>query len=406
MNTFAKLFRGDRIIWTIFALLCAVSIIEVYSASSILTFTTDYWLPISRHVMFLTIGTLFVLGVHSIKPKYFSLMGIALIVAWGLLFATLIWGHETNEASRWLSIVGIKFQPSEIAKLCLVVFTAFALSRKKNEEDDLLTFWTILGAAIITCSLILIDNGSTAILLFTVVILMMFVGQVSWQRLGMLIIILVALAGMSFIILKYVPDNVLADSPLSRSVTWKHRIFDPGTQLDVRDPDFRINDKNFQESHGYIAIANGNVFGRFPGNSIERDVLPQAYSDFIYAIIIEEMGLIGGLGVLLLYTILFIRAGIIAKRSEKNFSKYLVIGCALMMVLQAMTNMAVAVGIIPVTGQPMPLMSRGGTSIWITCIYFGIILSVSCFDNPEGKEQEQAIEAELEEQKEHQNATA
>ncbi|GHT39582.1 rod shape-determining protein RodA [Bacteroidia bacterium] len=397
MNPFNKIFRGDRTIWVIFLFLALVSIIEVYSASSMLTFQTDdYWRPISRHVLFLFIGTIVVLATHVIPPKYFSVIGVCLVATWGLVLAAHYWGGRTNDASRWLTLAGLKFQPSEIAKLCLIVYMAFILSKKKSDDDDENTFWWILIAGIITCGVIFIDNGSTAILLFLIVILMMFIGQISWKRLLSLLAVMLILMVGALAILKNTPDDILRRSPLRRSVTWKHRIFDHQNKLSVTDATFEINDKNFQESHGYIAIANGGVFGRFPGNSTERDVLPQAYSDFIYAIIIEEMGLIiGGLGVLFLYTILFIRSGIIAKRSEKNFSKYLVIGCSLMLVSQALANMAVAVGLIPVTGQPMPLMSRGGTSTLITCVYFGIILSVS----RDNLAQEREIEAELEAEK-------
>ncbi|MDR0834061.1 MAG: FtsW/RodA/SpoVE family cell cycle protein [Candidatus Symbiothrix sp.] len=390
-----KIFRGDRVIWGVFLFLCLVSIIEVYSASAMLTFNTNYWSPILRHVMFLLGGTFVVLFFHNIKAKYFSLIGIFLIFAWGLLLAVQLWGIRLNDSARWLSIFGLRFQPSEIAKLCLIVFTAFTLSKKKNESDDMLTFWTILIATLITCGLIVLDNGSTALLLFGVVIVMMFIGQISGKRLGLLIAVLVAVGGISVSILMVTPDTTL-EKVFPKALTWKNRLFGSSTEINVTDPAFRIDDKNFQESHGYIAIANGGILGRFPGNSTERDILPQAYSDFIYAIIIEEMGLIiGGLGVLLLYIILFIRSGIIAKRSEKNFSKYVVIGCSLMLVSQALTNMAVAVGLIPVTGQPMPLMSRGGTSTLITCVYFGIILSVSRFDDPKGIAQDQAIEQEF-----------
>jgi cell division protein FtsW len=335
--------------------------------------------------------------VHACNPKFFSLIGISLVIAWLLLIITIFWGVKTNDASRWLSVFGIKFQPSEIAKLCLIVFTAFTLSKKKSKEDDKRIFLTILIATVITCVLIGIDNGSTAVLLFGIIFLMMLIGQISWKRMSLLAIVIVAFAALALSILKFTSDDTLRHSPLPRSETWKKRIFDPSTDINVNDSTFKINDKNFQEAHGYIAISNANFIGRGPGNSIERDFLPQAYSDFIYAIIIEETGLLGGIVVLLLYIILFIRAGVIANRSERLFPKYIVMGSALILVTQALANMAVAVGLIPVTGQTLPLVSRGGTSTLITCIYFGIILSVSRFDNQKGVKREEEIEQEFEE---------
>ncbi|GHT00910.1 rod shape-determining protein RodA [Bacteroidia bacterium] len=355
--------------------------------------------------MFLAVGTGVVLAFHHIRLKFFPVIGICIIFAWILIVITMLWGPEINGTSRWINLGSFGFQPSEVAKLCLIVFTASNLSQKKTKEDDKRIFLRILIATVVTCILIGIDNGSTALLLFGIIIVMMFIGQISWKRLGLLLAGLVVAVGLLGTIMFTVPEKMLMKSKLTvRMVTWKHRIMEHRNEVSVTDPAFEINDDNFQSAHGYIAIANGKILGRFPGHSTERDVLPQAYSDFIYAIIIEEMGLIlGGLGVLLLYVILFIRSGIIAKQSKKNFSKYVVIGCSLMLVLQALANMAVAVGIIPVTGQPMPLMSSGGTSTLITCVYFGIILSVSRFDNPKGLAREQEIEAKLKEEKERKN---
>jgi cell division protein FtsW len=384
-------------------LLCAISIVEVYSASSTLTYRTEYWKPILRHSTFLLGGLGFVLLFHAIPPKFFSVFGVLLVVAWVLLLVTRFFGDSINGSSRWLDIGGISFQPSEIAKLCLIVLTAFLLS-KRNEENDKKTFIRILVVTAVTCGIIFIDNGSTAILLFGIIILMMFIGQISLKRMGLLVLALVVFIALLYGIIKLVPSDSIG-KVFPRAETWIDRFKDYSEDVNVHDPNFVITDDNYQVSHANIAISNGGVriIGTLPGHSIERDFLPQAYSDFIYAIILEETGLLGGFAVLLLYVILFIRAGVIANRSEQLFPKYMVMGAAFLIVTQALANMAVAVGIIPVTGQPLPLVSRGGTSILITCIYFGIILSVSRYENPKGVEREEEIEEELNEAKEQIN---
>ncbi|GHT74633.1 rod shape-determining protein RodA [Bacteroidia bacterium] len=396
---FNKIFRGDRVIWVIFMFLCLISIVEVYSASATLTFRTDYWNPILRHSMFLLIGLGIVLAVHAIPPRFFSVLGICLPVVCVLLIATRIFGTAVNGSYRWIEIAGITFQPSEIAKLCLITFTAFVLSKKKeNENDDKLFKW-IMGATLVTCGIIVIDNGSTAIMLFMIIFVMLIIGQISWKNVGKLALFLLAAAVILFCIIRFVPAETMR-KVLPRAETWTERFKDFGKEeKNVHNPDFKIDDDNYQVSHANIAISNGRILGKLPGNSTERDFLPQAYSDFIYAIIIEELGLIGGLFILSLYIIFFIRAGIIANRTDKLFLKYLVIGSSLIIVTQALANMAVAVGLIPVTGQTLPLVSRGGTSTLITCIYFGIILGVSQYENPKGEQREKEIEEEFIEEK-------
>jgi cell division protein FtsW len=453
MDFINKMFRGDRVIWIIFIFLGLISIVEVYSASSTLTFDNDtnYWDPIMRHTTFVLAGTLLILIVHSIKPQFFSVLAVFLLLAIALLIATRIWGKPVNGSYRWIQIAGISFQPSEIAKLCLVAFTAFFLSKRKENKNDKILKWIYIATAV-TCGIILRDNGSTALLLAGIIILMLFIAQVRLDKeIGKLISGVAG--GFFFCILYFFPDEKLRDSfpkllewkkrfkkglitfslfiaisgclagvmyfasndgkagqnsgdenyiSEGKSVTWKNRINNFFSEVNILgEGNYKITDKNFQSAHACMAIANGGVLGKLPGNGRERDVLPQAYSDFIYAIIIEEMGLlIGGVGVLLLYVILFIRAGIIAHRCEKLFPKYLVMGCAMVLVIHALSNMAVAVHLIPVTGQPMPLVSRGGTSTLINCIYIGIILSVSRYENQRGARREEEIVQELEEERE------
>jgi cell division protein FtsW len=393
MDFVNKIFRGDRVIWMVFLFLCLISIVEVYSATSTLTFNTDdYWKPILRHSSFLLTGLGIVLATHAIPARFFSGFGILLPVTWLLMIGTRLFGEPVNGAYRWISFGGTQgFQPSEIAKICLISFTAFILSKRKDKKTDKSFQW-ILIATLITCGIIAIDNGSTAIMLFGIIFLMMLVGQIPFRQTGKLLLGFGVGVALFVTLVNFVPSQSI-EKYLPRQGTWLNRFNDFKEGVDVHDPKFKITDDNSQVSHANIAIANGGVliFGRLPGNSIERDFLPLAYADFIYAIIIEETGLIGGLGVLLLYIIIFIRAGIIANRSEKLFQKYIVMGSALILVTQALANMVVAVGLSPVTGQTLPLISRGGTSILITCIYFGIILSVSNLDNPKGKEQEKAI---------------
>ena len=397
MDFISKVFRGDRVIWMIFLFLCLISIVEVFSATSTLAYKNNYWDPIVRHTVYLMIGVCIVLLCHSIKPKYFSLLVFLLPLSIIMLIITKFWGTSINNADRWLSIGGLTIQPSEFAKLALIGTTAFILSKRKNSKNDQSFKW-ILIASILTCGIILIDNFSTAVILFSIVFLMMFIGQIPLKKLGKLLLIFIVIGVVFVAFIKLVPKD---KEPIksSRIPTWAARLDNFfQKEVSVKDADFKIVDDNYQVSHAKIAIARGKVIGVMPGKSQERDFLPQAYSDFIYAIIIEEMGLIGGMAVLLLYVILFIRAGIIAERCDKLFPKFLVLGSALLIVTQALANMLVAVNLIPVTGQPLPLISRGGTSTIITCAYIGIILSVSRFENPRGIEREKQILTEAEQE--------
>ena len=295
------------------------------------------------------------------------------------------WGH--NDASRWYSIGGISFQPSELAKGAVVLTVALILSRMQRPEGaDKRAMKPILIVTGLVCAIILPENLSTAALLFGVVFLMMFIGRVPMSQLGKLLGVL-ALVGTLFAGVMLwegkshaFSENLSKVSYLHRVETWSSRLANHFTEEDKeakRDPAKFDLDKNAQEAHAHIAIASSNFIGRMPGNSVERDFLSQAFSDFIFAIIIEEMGLWGGTIVVLLYVILLFRAGRIASRCERNFPPFLAMGLTLLMVSQAVLNMLVAVGLFPITGQPLPLISRGGTSMLINCAYFGMILSVS-----------------------------
>ncbi|HBL73041.1 MAG TPA: rod shape-determining protein RodA, partial [Bacteroidales bacterium] len=371
----------------VFAFLSLISLVEVYSASSTLAYSgSSTFGPILRHGMFLLLGAGLMLVLHNLKLKWITFMGLGLtLVAFLLLVLTPVIGVRVNNAARWISIFGIQFQPSEFAKLAMVIVTAFILSKTQRSEAMLdKAFWIILALTGVFAALIVPENGSTAVMLCLVVFFMMVVGRIRTKKLlflGGSVLLVVFLAVFLLKVVDEVPG-------MPRWDTWQNRLF--GEEISVTDPDFRITDKNYQTSHAKIAVANGTIVGSMPGNSTQRDFLPQAYSDFIYAIIIEEMGWIGLLLVPFLYIVLLLRALHIAKNCTKIYPMLLIMGAALMVCTQAFINMSVAVGALPVTGQPMPLVSRGGTSTLITALYFGIMLSVSRFGNPEWVEKEAA----------------
>ena len=383
-----KYFKGDPIIWTILILLIVISAVEMYSASSSLAFRqSDYNSPVWRHILFLSGGFCVAFMVHMIPYKLFPKGGaLLLIFSFVLLGFTLTMGVSANNATRWFEIGGFQFQPSEFAKLAVIIILAVILGRKQQEKqpaDEAYKMSMIILT--IACILIFPENFSTGFLLFFVGFLMMFFGRVSLKKLGKTLGIIAGLCLLLYFVAPYIPKV----KPFHRFSTWRERVDNHffNNEKTVFE-NFVINDNNYQAAHAKIAIANSNGYGRGPGNSIERDFLPQAYADFIYAVIIEETGLIGAVFVMLLYLILLFRAGVIANKSPSAFPALLVLGLTSMIVIQAFLNMAVAVGLVPVTGQPLPMISRGGTSIIITSIYFGIILSVSRYVKEETQKQE------------------
>lgn len=398
-NLTKKVFHGDTSVWIIFLLLCCFSLVEVFSATSTLAYkTSNIWIPIVRHASFLLAGFLMILGMVRIHYRYYSLAILLMPLSILMLVATPIIGVSANDASRWLEIFGVQFQPSEFGKLACIVYVAFLLSKRGKFSEKAIFQWIVVGVGII-CFLILLYNFSTAFLLGMVCLLMMFIGQISLVRIGKLLLYLL-LGGVVLIAVATIAPRTV-EKFLPRLETWSNRLIKHAdergeAEKEQTDKTYVITDENYQVTHAKIAIARGGLFGKMPGRSVQRDFLPQAYSDFIFAIIIEELGVVGGIVVLLLYIMLMIRVGIIARRCEKLFPKYLVIGCGLLIVIQALTNMAVAVNLIPVTGQPLPLISRGGTSTMLTCIYIGIILSVSHFGAGMGPEEEEDEEEEEE----------
>lgn len=387
MDLASKLFKGDRVIWLIFMFICLISVVEVFSATSMLAYkNVNHWAPIVRHASFLMGGAVLVFFLHNVPDKFLTLGILVLPISILLLIFAMFFGETVNGASRWLTILGFQFQPSEFAKLGCIIFVSFMLSLY-GKFSEIQIYRSILIGVGISCALIFPENFSTAAILFLVCYMLMFIGDISFKRLFLLGTILLLLAASFLSVLIFTPPDVL-DKVSGRAVTWQNRIKNFSSSDDKLDINtYKINDDNYQVSHAKIAIAKGGIIGKMPGHGQQRDFLPQAYSDFIYAIVIEELGVVGGLFVLLLYIMLLLRVGFIARRCDRLFQKYLVLGCGLLLVVQALANISVAVSLVPVTGQPLPLMSRGGTSTVLTCIYFGIILSISRFSAHMGEEE-------------------
>lgn len=401
-KTLGNIFKGDKVIWMVFFFLCIISIVEVYSASAGLTYKGGhYWAPIVKHTGILLVGVFAMVVTLNIKCKYFKIVTpFLLVISIIALVTVLIAGQSTNGAQRWISIIGIQFQPSEIAKGTMVLATAQILSAMQTEQGaDKNAFKYILIVSGCIVPFIMVENLSTAMLLCLVIFLMMMIGRVPGKILGKVLGIVTLLIVTVFALVMLVgqdrekinaqgqqvvqvsntaekEETTMFTKVFHRFDTWKARIdrFIDGKEIAPEDFDL---DKDGQIGHANIAIVSSNVIGKGPGNSVERDFLSQAFSDFIYAIIIEEMGIIGGVFVAMLYIILLFRTGQIANRCENNFPAFLAMGLALLLVTQALFNMCVAVGLAPVTGQPLPLVSKGGTSTIINCVYIGAILSVS-----------------------------
>jgi len=400
-----NIFKGDKVVWMVFFFLCMISIVEVFSASSNLTYKSqNYMGPIVYHTATIVIGVLVAVITLNIPCRYFKLMTpfLLIVTAFTLLWV-LIGGESINGANRVISIMGFTFQPSEIAKGTMVLVTAQILSAMQRENGaDRKAFRYILSVLLPTAFLIGIENLSTAALLCAVIFLMMFIGRIPMSQMGRLLgIVGVAVVAFLTLILtlgsiesgrteethmtevinaageeEVDKDAIKGGGVFHRFATWRNRIMKHVGGEEVAPEDFDL-DKDMQVAHANIAIVSSNIIGKGPGNSVERDYLPQAFSDFIYAIIIEEMGIIGATVVVFLYVVLLYRAARIASRCENNFPAFLVLGLALLLVIQAVFNMMVAVGLAPVTGQPLPLISKGGTSTIINCAYVGAILSVS-----------------------------
>lgn len=366
-----KTFKGDRVIWGLVAIFMVYSLLSVYSSSVGIAFknyggNTTYFLR--TQFFMLLLGLIIMVVVHYLPYRiYSSMAGFFLIVAVGLLVITLIFGARINEATRWLIIpgTGFRIQTSDIAKVALVIYLSRSLAKYQNELKDfkLVTKYFMLPVAVI-CALIMPENLSTALMIFAISIIIMFIGRIPFRFL----LAYIGMAAIAVVIFALVLSAVTKDN---RVEVWKDRI----ETFFSADAD---EDSNYQSNQAKIAISTGGLFGKAPGRSTQRNMLPQSNSDFIFAIIIEEYGLIlGAIPLLLAYMILLFRAIAIAKKCETAFPAFLVLGLTVMIVVQAMLNMLVAVGLFPVTGQTLPMVSWGRTSVLVVSFSIGAILSVS-----------------------------
>jgi cell division protein FtsW len=369
MKNFLKKINGDKTIWAVVVLLSILSILSVYSSIATLAYkyhSGDTGFFLLRQVGFILFGFVLMFLTHKVRSGYYSRFAIiAMIVAIPLLLLTLLTGSNINHASRWLEIpvVNLTFQTSDFAKIALIMYVARTLAVKQDVIKDFKSaFLPIVIPVLVVCGLILPANFSTAAILFLTSMILMFIGRIKLKYIFSLMGFGVVCFGL-FILFIFMFPNVN-----NRVATWKARIenFSEGKSAG-----------NYQVEQSKIAIATGGMFGKGPGKSTQRNFLPHPYSDFIYAIIIEEYGMVVALIVIFLYLILLYRAVRIATKCQKIFPSLLAIGCSFSLVFQAMINMMVAVNLVPVTGQPLPLVSMGGTSLWVTSIAIGMILSSS-----------------------------
>lgn len=373
MTRILRNISGDRTIWAIVAVLAIFSFLPVYSASTNLVgvvgkgTTLGYLL---KHAMLLILGFVIIYATHKIPYRYFSGLSVLLIpVVLVLLAYTLYQGNTISgiNASRWINIpfVGIGFQTSTLASVVVMMYLARYLAKNKEKKiefkQSLLQLWLPIGLVL---ALILPANFSTTAIIFSMVLIIAFLGGYPIKYIGAILGIGILILTLFILTAKAFPDAIKN----SRIETWSNRIenfSNPGEE------------ENYQAEKAKLAIASGEIQGKGPGKSIQKNFLPQSSSDFIYAIIVEEFGLIGGITLLLLFLGLLFRIVIVATKTESIFGTLLVLGVGIPIIFQALINMAVAVGLFPVTGQPLPLISTGGTSIWMTCFAIGIILSVS-----------------------------
>ena len=379
----------DKTYWVLYFALIFVAVIALFSAGSTLVYERHSVLgPVFSQMIFLLVGVAIAFLIQFVPSMYIRLAGYPLLLV-SLLFlfllAVLPQGNPLvvtiNGASRWIKIAGIQFQPSELAKLSLIIVIADLLTRIKSEDDKRKYFFITLAVTAITALLIMPGNLSTAILLCGIVLIMWFLMRIPWRYIlsvvGIGLVLLIG--GYLFVEFQYVRPHKEMKGPLKRAVTWVGRIDDVFSEHQQDAAEFKLTDDNYQRSISKVAIARGgkSPIGVLPGNSKERDFLPQAFADYIFAIIVEESGIFGAVFLIFLYIAILFRACLTSNRFGDNAATLMVMGLALMLTCQALVSMLVAVGLGPVTGQPLPLISRGGTSAVITSVYFGIIMGVS-----------------------------
>ncbi len=373
--------QGDKYIWLTVLFFTLISMLAVYSSTGSLAFkyqggNTEYYL--FKHFGIFMLGIAMMYGAHKVNYKYYSRVAqLLLFISIPLLIFTLFFGVDINNAKRWITVpvINMSFQTSDLAKLALIMYMARILSKKQDNIKDFKSgFLPVMIPPIIVCGLIAPSNLSTAAILFATCLLLMFIGRVKMRYILIMMGSGVAVLTLIILLAKFTPFLH------ARYLTWESRI-----------ENFRHDAKgSYQVQQAKIAIANGRLMGVGPGNSTQQNFLPSPYSDFIYAIIIEEYGLIGGVAVILLYLFFLLRCIKIFTKSPGAFGAFLAVGLSFALVVQAMINMAVAVNLLPVTGVTLPLISMGGTSLWFMGLAVGIILSVSKFVEQEEEKQANA----------------
>ena len=373
------LFKGDRVIWAVFFIICSISWVEVFSATSRqISESGSYWMPIVKHTIFLVAGIFIVWFMHNMKVAWIK--RLTYVIYWagliGLIWAQIDPRSQINDSARWIIIWGFTFQPMELAKMGLVMLVALIITEHQDEEGtDSKALGRIIMYTLPPVAIILKENLSTAFIILLTLYMMMFIGRLPKGQMLKILGIAVTALVLGTTLIMSAPESWAKEGGFKQKViTWKHRIVDAIKSEPVTAEEYVIT--NEQRAHANIAIASSNILGRGPGNSEARDFIPHAYSDFIYAIIIEELGLLGGFVVLMLYMTILYRCGKIAKRCDDPYPAYLIMGVGMIITMQAMLHMYISVGDF-VTGQPLPLISQGGTSVLINCVYVGIILSIS-----------------------------
>jgi cell division protein FtsW len=371
--------KGDKVIWAVVVLLSMISLLAVYSSTQSLAYRMDknatHYLV--KQLLVLVFGLFIIFMLHKVNYRKFATIAVLLyVVSIPLLLYTLFFGTTLNEGSRWikLPVINLTFQTSDMAKLALFMFLARLLSTKQHVIQDFKKgFLKVLIPVLLTCALIAPANLSTALMLGFTCCILFFIGRVQVKH-----ILFLALAGILSVALIYTVSKATGKG---RAETWEKRV-SSFMSKEEKSPDDK-RDEDFQVTQAKIAIASGGVFGQGPGHSEAKDYLPHGYSDFIYANIIAEYGLVGGAGVIFLYLLFLWRSILIFKRCPFAFGAFLAVGLSITLVFQAMLNMAVNVHLVPVTGLTLPLISMGGSSIWFTSIAIGIILSVSRYVDEE-----------------------
>ncbi|MFN8287926.1 MAG: FtsW/RodA/SpoVE family cell cycle protein [Chitinophagales bacterium] len=376
-------FQGDKMIWLVVIILFIFSMLAVYSATGTLAYKMEVGNEkyLLKQITMAVAGLLLMFGTHMIDYRYYSRISQVLwFLSIPMLIYTMFFGTELNNASRWITLpgVGLTFQTSDLAKLALIMFLARQLSIKQDQISDFKeAFLPVLIPIILTALLIAPENFSTAAILFFTSVFVMFVGRIAIKHILLLFGASLVVFGLFFLLLFVLPDSVL--EKMGRAQTWKHRLENFVYPKEEGDEDYQV-------LQAKIAIAKGGLVKVNPGGSEQRNFLPHPYSDFIYAIIIEEYGLLGGAFIVGLYLFLLFRCIRIVIKAPKAFGALLAVGLGIALVIQAMINMAVAVNLVPVTGVTLPLVSMGGSSVIFTSIAFGIILSVSRNVELENKE--------------------